>query len=89
MEFESKIHMVNIVLNTFKTNDTKSRTRRIGKVYKNIDGNETGSFLNDELFKHIANLLVVTISGRGLRRASVDFGGQGKDIKRRFMITIK
>lgn len=38
VEFESKIHMVNTVINTFKTNDTKSRTRSVGKVYKNIDG---------------------------------------------------
>lgn len=38
VELESKIHMVNTVINTFKTNDTKSRPRSVGKVYKNIDG---------------------------------------------------
>ncbi|HEX2945468.1 MAG TPA: hypothetical protein VHT96_05905 [Clostridia bacterium] len=38
VEFESKIHMVSTAVNTFKTNDTKSRTRSVGKVYKNIDG---------------------------------------------------
>lgn len=37
VEFESKIHMVNTVINTFRT-ETKSRTRSVGKVYKNIDG---------------------------------------------------
>lgn len=39
VEFESKKDMINTVINAFKTNDIKSMTRSVGKVYKNVDGN--------------------------------------------------